>query len=222
MIHVEQSDVGADDYQVTAQNTAYQGVSGVNGNPVLTRSIWYDDNDTYMVVDWANASAANTYTTAYNLVGPTAAGANHSIYTTNSDGNNVMVVPVLQPGQKTHSAATTVYTGGATAATQFSISQKTASALFASIIVTYQGSTPPNVTAQWAKLPRGNKAGILEVLDNGVVTESASFSPDPAPAPGSGRRRTARPGAFMAVPTSPWSTQPISLFGQSQQNSLLD
>ena len=205
VIHVEQDDVDADHTQITAENTAYQGVGGVNGDPTVTRSIWYDYANTTIVVDWATASASNKYTVGYNLVGSTARGPNGGIHTTNSDGNNVLVVPVLQSGQSTHSAATTVFAGTATAATQYTISQTADSAVFASLIVTYQGSTPPDVSAQWVTVPTGTSAGTLGVLQNGVVVQAANFSQTPT-------RRKRRPHASAAASVKPaaiWSATPI-------------
>ena len=191
--------------QITAQHTAYQGVSGVHGNPVLTRSIWYDNANTFLVVDWANATASNKYTVAYNLVGPTTAAPHGGLTSTNANGKNVMVVPVLQPGQGTRKTATTIFNGGPTAATLYSVSQTAATALFASVIVTYQGSTPPNVTAQWARLP-GRKPGILNILTNGVVTRSVSFSPSGPPMSPSD---VPRPQLFQRPPAAIWSSTPI-------------
>lgn len=221
-ITVEQFDAPGDHVQVTARHIAYQGVSGVNGNPVLTRSIWYDTSDTYMVVDFANATSSNTYNVAYNLVGKTAAGANGSIHTTNASGENVMVVPVLLAGQTTHSAGTTVFTGSNLAATYFTVSQKTASTIFASIVVTYQGTTPPNITARWKTLPTATTAGTLQVLENGVVTKTASFTQNFPPS--GGRRRRAAVTSAIARPATTWSATPIGttsmLTTQQQKDSL--
>jgi hypothetical protein len=94
-IVVDQWNPQANFVQVTAHHTAY---SFLNGSPVLTRSIWYDYNDTMVIVDWANGGAAHNYSVGFNLAGSASKNSDGSIQSTNG-GGDVKITPLLQSGQ---------------------------------------------------------------------------------------------------------------------------
>src|SRR5439155_23149564 len=51
-------------YQITASHRGYQGLAGA---PVVGRSIWYDGDETMLIVDWGEATSSHTFSTSFLL-----------------------------------------------------------------------------------------------------------------------------------------------------------
>lgn len=152
----------------TAHHFAY---AGLKGSPVVGRTIWYNRDDTMLVVDFGSSSAGHTFTSGFNLPGSASYVSNGSIYSMNS-GGNVKIVSILLPGQTTARAKSFISSNPppdeVSPAIHYSVSQAGTSALIANLIVTYNGSTPPNVSAVWAAVPKRGRAGVIKITRDGV------------------------------------------------------
>src|SRR5262249_28972873 len=95
--HVDQWDVADDHLQVTADHFGYKALTGA---PAVGRSIWYDKDSTFLIVDWGKSTANHTYTSSFTL--PTtnvSAIANGSIRSTTA-GPNVQITALPFTGEK--------------------------------------------------------------------------------------------------------------------------
>jgi uncharacterized heparinase superfamily protein len=186
-------------YQITATHHAY---AGLEGSPVVQRSVWYDGDGVMLVVDLAQATAAHVFSGSFLLPGTSYdrdldAGWVQSL----SDGGNVRVQALLQAGQTARvqtqiSAGTNVFTSDgpdeniAKDATRFYVTQNSESAAFVTLISAYPGATTPDVSA---RLSGSAPAGTLRVTlyRDGTASEVIPFFARPgadfrpaAPAPG--------------------------------------
>jgi hypothetical protein len=152
----------------TAHHFAY---SSLKGSPVVGRTIWFNRDDTMLVVDFASSSATHTFTSGFNIPGTASYVNNGEINSLNSSGN-VMIQSILMPGQTTARVKSFVSSqpppDEITPAIHYSVSQTGTSALIANLIVTYAGSTPPQVTATWVTLPKGTRPGVIKITRDGV------------------------------------------------------
>jgi hypothetical protein len=124
-----------------------------------------------LVVDFASSSATHTFTSGFNIPGTASYVNNGEINSLNSSGN-VMIQSILMPGQTTARVKSFVSSqpppDEITPAIHYSVSQTGTSALIANLIVTYAGSTPPQVTATWVTLPKGTRPGVIKITRDGV------------------------------------------------------
>jgi hypothetical protein len=153
----------------TAHHFAY---SGLKGSPDVGRTIWFNRNDTMLVVDFASSSASHTFSSGFNIPGTASYINNGEINSLNTTGN-VMIQSILLPGQTTKRVKSFVSSqpppDEITPAIHYSVSQTGNSALIANLIVTYTGTTPPQVTASWVTLPKGTRAGVIKITRDGVA-----------------------------------------------------
>ena len=156
-----------DDFvQVTAHHEGYEGL---RGGPIVSRSIWFDYDDTVLVVDWVESSTPHDLKTSFLLPGTDTsrdlpAGR---IRSNNAGGGNVQVQSILQPGQAATYRTDGVFTSSdpppnhRDPATQFFVYQNADFAAFATLITTYDGNAPPDVTASINGRPgRGDVVSI--------------------------------------------------------------
>ena len=68
---------------------------------MVGRTIWYNRDDTMLVVDFGSSSASHTFTSGFNLPGSASYVSDGSIYSMNG-GGNVKIVSILLPGQPDH------------------------------------------------------------------------------------------------------------------------
>jgi hypothetical protein len=152
----------------TAHHFAY---SSLKGSPAVGRTIWFNGDDTMLVVDFASSTTTHTFTSGFNLPGTASYINNGEINSLNSTGN-VMIQSLLLAGQSTKRTKTFVSSqpppDEITPATRYSVSQTGTSALIANLIVTFTGSMPPTVTATWVTLPKGTRNGVIKITRNGV------------------------------------------------------
>jgi hypothetical protein len=157
-----------DSFTWTAHHFGYAGLSG---SPVVGRTVWYNRDDTMLVVDFASASASHTFNSGFNLPGTASYIANNSIRTLN-DAGNVEIVSIPATGQTATRTKTFISLqpppDEVSPATRYTVSQTGTSALIANLIVTYAGATPPTVTATWVTLPNRGQPGVIKITRDGV------------------------------------------------------
>ncbi|MGN6724526.1 MAG: heparinase II/III family protein [Tepidisphaeraceae bacterium] len=168
-------------------SASYNGYSFLSGNPTLSRSIWYDGNNTMVIVDFASSSEALSYETGVTL--PTRSTTyNQSaglIYTDYASGGNVRVQSLLLPGQTASAATTGVYVSNNPPpnnkenATRYQANvTKSTFAVFATVITTYNGSAASetnNVT--WQRVPtKAGQSAILVVNGQSITFPGSAFN----------------------------------------------
>lgn len=160
----------ADSVTWTAHHFAY---AGMTGSPVVGRTVWFNRDDTMLVVDFASASSSHTFNSGFNLPGTASYITNNSIRTLNASGN-VMIQSIMLPGQTAMRNKTFISSqpppDEVSTATRYTVSQAGTSALIANLIVTYSGPTPPTVTASWVSLPKRGRNGVIKITRDGVDT----------------------------------------------------
>ena len=153
-------------------SSSYQGYSFLAANPTLSRSIYYDGNNTMVIVDFASGSSALTYETGFTLENQNAFRdlGNGLVYTRNASGGNVRVQSILGAHQASTVQTSGIFTSSdpnnpADPATRFQTqSNKTTFAVFATVITAYNGSAATAVNnVSWARMP--TKAGQSAVLN---------------------------------------------------------
>ena len=163
----------------TMISATYQGYNFLDGQPVLSRSIWYDNNNTMVIVDFAQASAATTFQTGFTLEGQNTGRnlAEGTIYTKNASGGNVRIQSLLTGrNQAAHLKTDGIFTspnaGDLTdPASRYFVDQTGTFAVFATVITAANGSaaTQTNNVA-WSRIP--SKAGQSATLNvNGQAIE---------------------------------------------------
>jgi hypothetical protein len=186
-------------YQITASHRAYQGLLG---SPVVTRSIWFDGTGVMLVVDWGESATPHFYSQSFLLPGTnTTSGAGW--VQTNNAGGNVKIQSILQTGQSsaqqlTISGTTKVFTSNdpdaevSLAATRHHVDQaSTTFAGFVSLINAYNGASVPNITANLVGSITASGSFQVQIVRNGVTSETVTFQPPAFDRPGT----TFRPAA---------------------------
>jgi hypothetical protein len=169
-ILVSQWDGGANFAQVTASHRAYDYLPG---HPVLTRSIWFNLDDTMIVVDWGLATKNHTYTQSFNL---TTEGDDNNVQadpahlTARSrylSGGNVQIHGLSRPGETLAKGPKTFVSNTASGsfkddAYRITMSQTGKYVCFVTLITTYAGTQPPDVSAKLLNNPLA-KGGVAKV-----------------------------------------------------------
>jgi hypothetical protein len=198
--------------QMAATQYAYTGFKGA---PVVARNLWHDRNDVFLVVDFAAATASHTYTQSFNLFTNNTTKFSGGVIHTASGTGDVLLEPLLLPGQTTSAKnallSNTAPPDGSTTGLRFAISQSGRSAVFATLMVTYDNGVIPAVSARWIRMPSTRRAGQIEVTRGGVPTivyfAYPDLSPTPPAAAASVKRSLDAPA--IAPPTLPFSTTTV-------------
>ncbi len=176
-IRVSQWDVGVNSAQVTAYHHGYGFLSG---RPVVARSVWYDYDGTMLVVDWGESQSVYAYTSSFTIPGTSFNFDSNSgtIRSTFSSGGNVRVSPLLQPGQSASRTTTKINgEGGKQDASRLAITQSGSFVTFATLVNAYDGTTPPNISAEWITTsPQAGQPIQLRLTKNGVQ-QTVTFTP---------------------------------------------
>jgi hypothetical protein len=163
----------ADDFvQVTAH---HEGYARLRGGPIVARSIWFDYDDTMLVVDWVESTAPHDLKTSFLLPGTDTARDLRAgwIRSDNADGGNVRVQAILQPGQAATYRTDGVFTSSdpppnhRDAATQFFVYQNASFAVFATLITTYEGDDAPDLRATLVGRPGRGDLVTIRLNDDG-------------------------------------------------------
>jgi len=88
---------------------------------------------------------------------------------------------------------------GSTTGLRFAISQSGRSAVFATLMVTYDNGVIPSVSARWIRMPSTRRAGQIEVTRGGVPTIVYFAYPDLSPAPGAASVKRSLPTTTTAL-----------------------
>lgn len=169
-------DIRSDSAQVTGWHQAY---GGQPGRPVLARSIWYDFNNTMLIVDWCEATAVNSVTQSFTLSGTASSiYSDGSIQSTSSSGN-VRIAPLARTGQTFSRSATQISTTASLTepAVRFTVSQTGSFVVFATLITTFDGSSPPATSAVFKSSPKAGSAFKITLTRNGVSRDLVFAQP---------------------------------------------
>jgi hypothetical protein len=183
-IEVSQWDAGANSTQITATHWGYEYLPG---QPVLTRSMWYDNDGTILIVDWAEGNTSHNYQDSFNLQ---TLGVNGNVsvddttftaQTKYSSGGNVKIQALSRPGQTAAKGPLTFVTNQASGnfmdpAYRFTVNQSGSFVCFVTLITAYNGTTAPNTTATLMNTPTAG--GMVKVqLTKGGVSQEVDFTP---------------------------------------------
>ncbi len=183
-ILVSQYDEDANHAQITASHWGYAYLAG---QPVLTRSMWYDLSGTIIIVDWAEGNASHAYQQSFNLQtegdtnNVTVDAANFTARTRYASGGNVKIVGLSRPGQTAAKGSLTFVTNTASGdykddAYRFTISQSGSFVCFVTLITAYDGTTAPNTTATLLNTPAAGGVVQVKLTKNGV-DQQIDFTP---------------------------------------------
>ena len=180
--------------QMAATHYAY---TGFKGSPVVARAIFHNRGDMFVITDWGSASATHTYTQTFNLsTSNTTKFSGGQIRTATGTGD-VMLVPVLLPGQTVSAKYATLSNGappsGSAQGLRFTVSGAGKSALLTTVAVTFDNGAVPTVSASWFRMPTATKSGIVRVTVNGVTTDVFMAQPDLAIAAAPAAAKAAEP-----------------------------
>ncbi|HEX8325460.1 MAG TPA: heparinase II/III family protein [Tepidisphaeraceae bacterium] len=165
----------------TMISASYNGYQFLDGNPTLSRSLWYDGNNTIVIIDFASASEPTSFETGFTLEGQNTGRdlTQGTIYTRNSSGGNVRIQSLLGSRQSASIRTKGVFTSPTPSdlkdpATRYYASQsKSTFAVFATVITASNGSAASAVNnVTWQRTP--TKAGQTAILN--VNGQSITFA----------------------------------------------
>jgi hypothetical protein len=170
---IDQWDVQSDHVQVTAHHHGYDYLTG---KPVLSRSIYYDKQGTMLILDLAEGLQSHTYTTSFLVPGANkqfdlAAGWFKS---TTAASGNVYIKSLLRTGQTANRATKFVSNNPPPneedTAQRFYIQQAGTFVAFATLVTAYNGTTVPDITANWITAnPTAGNAIQIQLIKNGIA-----------------------------------------------------
>jgi hypothetical protein len=183
-LEVSQYSVTGSSMHVTATTRGYQYLPG---RPVHTRSLWYDLDGTMLIVDWVESGKSHAVQQSFNLpagadAATTGVQGDGSFRTRFASGDNVQISPLSRPGQ-------TVARGGLTFTTdtpsgdykedayRFTVTQSGTFTVFATLINTYSGTTPPATTATLLTANPAPGQPVQIRLSSGGSDETINFTP---------------------------------------------
>ena len=161
---------------LTGTHTAYATLAG---QPVITRSIYYDYGGTMVVVDWGEAAASHQFQQSFNIPGEpaasvTGASGGTEFRTRYSDGGDNVRVKTINGGSLVKGSLTFV-TGQPTGdykddAYRYTVSKTGTFAVFVTLINAYTGQTVPDVDAQLlTSNPQPGQPVQVSLITNGVA-----------------------------------------------------
>lgn len=169
---------------VTGTHFAY---GHLEGQPMLTRSIWYNYGDTMLIVDWGEAASSHTFQQSFNIPGSAeanVAGASggSEFKTRYSDGSDNVRVKLINGGSLTKGGQTFV-TGDSDTnyklpAYRYTINKTDDFVVFVTLVNIYTGLSIPNVDAQLVTTnPQPGQTLQVNLLRNGSVEQSINVAP---------------------------------------------
>jgi hypothetical protein len=151
---------------------------------VLARSIWYDFDGTMLVVDWAESVEPHKYDVSFTIPGTAFEldVARGWIRSTNGSGGNVVVQALLRPGQTARHEPR--FTSSRPPprhkdeAQRFVIGQSGESAVFATLVLAHDGTSRPDVSAEWVtQEPAPGQPVVLRLNRPGATPREITFTP---------------------------------------------
>jgi hypothetical protein len=166
-------------------SAGHQGYFHLPGAPTVSRALWFDGNNTLVVVDFVESTTPRNWEQNFILQNQNTTRdlTNGLIYTKNTDGlGNVRIQSLLRPGQTAYAAinSNTFTTSNpppdhVDPATRYYVQQlNTTYAVFATLITAHPGSASSAVsTASWVSVPTTfGQSAVLNI--NGT---NITFSP---------------------------------------------
>jgi hypothetical protein len=168
-IIVDDWSAAGDSVLVTAH---HRGYADLKGSPVVGRTVWFDRDDTFLVIDYGSASSTHTFTSSFTLPTLDVTRFRGGRIRSTTGHGDVMLQPLLLEGQSV--ATERRFTSSHAPpderdpAERVTISQTGRSALIATLMVAYTGATPPDVSARWLRYPSATRSGRIEITRAGV------------------------------------------------------
>jgi hypothetical protein len=170
----------------SAQITAtHDGYNYLTGKPSVTRSMWFDLDNTILIVDWAQGTAKHNWQESFNLQtlgvtnNVTVDPANLTARTQYPDGGNVQIQGITTDETAVQGPLTFV-TNKASGdymddAYRFTLNQSGKFVCFVTLVTTYNGTTPPNTTASLISDP-GDGGTVRVLLTKNGKQQEVDFS----------------------------------------------
>ena len=153
------------------------GYTTLKGQPVITRSIWYDYGGTMLIVDWGESATSHQFQQSFNVPGTAAAnvaGASGGteFRTRFADGGDNVRVKTINGGSLTKGGLTFVTDDNESDlkadAYRYTVSKTDDFAVFVTLINTYTGLSVPNVDAQMITTnPQPGQPVQVKLITNG-------------------------------------------------------
>jgi hypothetical protein len=167
----------------TMITAGHQGYFFTPGAPTVSRSMWYDGNNTMVVVDFVEATRKTNFEQGFLVQNQNTSRslADGLVYTKNASGGNVRIQTLLRPGQTNGLQTSNIFTSSrpapnhANPASRYYVQQLgTTYAVFATLITAHNGSAASaTASASWVTTP--TKPGQSAILN--VNGQSITFSP---------------------------------------------
>lgn len=186
-IVVHNYDVDANSSLLTASHFGY---NYLRGNPVVTRSMWYDLSGTMVIVDRVESATLHDYQISFNLDAAAAASTtgvqgDNSFRTRYASGGNVKVAPVYVDGGTVARGGITFVTNLAEGdfkddAYRFTVSKNDSkTAVFVTLVTAYNGTSVPNISASiLSGTPSASGDIEVRVNNNGSLTDITFDAPE--------------------------------------------
>jgi hypothetical protein len=164
------------------------GYSTLAGQPVITRSIWYNYGGTMVIVDWGESATSHQFQQSFNVPGTVAAnvagGSGGTEFKTRfGDGGDNVRVKMINGGSLTKGGLTFVTDNTESDlkadAYRYTVSKTGDFAVFVTLINTYTGLTVPNVDAQMITTnPQPGQSVQVKLITNGSEQTLSFEQPD--------------------------------------------
>ncbi len=164
---------------VSATHSAY---GYMDGEPVVTRSMWYDHAGNMLIVDWVYATEANSYTQSFMLPGDSGPVNYGTFMMTryNDGGKNVVIQPIAGGTSTTQASFTGSYNlGQKDSAIRYTVTKDGRYAMFATYVKVVDGryAKPSNTATVTAGGNEGDDV-VIRLDLNGAVNDITFAYPD--------------------------------------------
>jgi hypothetical protein len=170
----------------TMISAGHQGYFFTDGTPTVSRSMWYDGNNTIVVVDFVEATKARNFEQSFLVQNQNTSRtlANGLVYTKNGSGGNVRVQSLLRPGQTTGLQTSNIFTTSKAppshvdAASRYYVQQLgTTHAVFATLITAHNGSAArASASASWVTIPaKPGQSAVLKINGQNITFSPPAF-----------------------------------------------
>ena len=171
----------------TMISASYNGYNFLPGQPTLSRSLWFDGDNTVVIVDFMSAAAATNISTGFTLEGQNTSRdlAAGTIYTRNpSSGGNVRIQSLMTSKQSATVKTAGIFTSDLPSqltnpATRYNVEQSKATfAVFATVITAYDDSAATATTnVSWQRVPtKAGQTAILNVNGTSITFAGPQFA----------------------------------------------
>ncbi|MEM8875114.1 MAG: heparinase II/III family protein [Planctomycetota bacterium] len=177
--------------QVSASHQAY---AHLVGSPTVGRTVWYDKDGTFIIVDYAQSTSTNDFEVNYTMPGSGSGDARLTAWSSDGGGQqaksrwtdggkNVRIWSMDMTGQ-THETNSGVFVTDINEpdftadARKYSIRQSGSEAVFVTLVQVYDAQATPDVTIEAVGAgPNANNPFQLRLRRDGVFDQDITFTP---------------------------------------------